>query len=50
MLDVFANTLTLCEVLNLKPAMPDGDVIYPEEQHRDQRGMSIEFRFVGFRP
>jgi ABC-type polysaccharide/polyol phosphate transport system ATPase subunit len=30
--------------------MPDGETVYPEEKHADQKGMSIEFKFVLFHP
>ncbi|KAG8699795.1 hypothetical protein FRC08_005099 [Ceratobasidium sp. 394] len=42
------NIVSLSEALNSKPGMPDGEMIYPEEKNADQKGMSIEFRSVGF--
>ncbi|KAG9105349.1 hypothetical protein FRC07_009358 [Ceratobasidium sp. 392] len=45
---VIANIVSLSEALSSKPGMPDGEVLYPEEKNVDQKGMSIEFRSVGF--
>lgn len=44
MATLFKNALALYEVLELKPTMVDGDVMYPEESHKHQKGMSIEFK------
>lgn len=44
MANLFKNTLGLYDVLELKPAMVDGDVLYPEETFKDEKGMSIEFK------
>ncbi|KAG8702475.1 hypothetical protein FRC09_004717 [Ceratobasidium sp. 395] len=42
------NTLGLYDVLELKSAMVDGTVTYPEEKYKDRRGASIEFKSVNF--
>lgn len=41
---LFKNTVALYEVLDLKPSMLDGDIMYPEEEFKDSKGVSIEFR------
>ncbi|KAG9098266.1 hypothetical protein FS749_004253 [Ceratobasidium sp. UAMH 11750] len=48
MTNLFKNALALYEVLELKPAMVDGTVVYPEEKHKDRKGTSIEFKSVNF--
>ena len=40
------NAVSLYEVLNTKPSMVDGDVVYPDEAHRYRKGIAIEFRWV----
>lgn len=44
MATLFKNALALYEVLELKPTMVDGDVIYPEERFKDRKGVSVEFK------
>ncbi|KAF8606626.1 P-loop containing nucleoside triphosphate hydrolase protein [Ceratobasidium sp. AG-I] len=46
--NMFKNVVSLYEVLDIKPAMLDGDVAYPDEAHRDQKGTAIEFSGVNF--
>jgi hypothetical protein len=41
---LFENVCVLYEVLDLKPSMVDGEVIYPDEEHKGQRGTAIEFK------
>ncbi|KAG8752161.1 hypothetical protein FRC12_012106, partial [Ceratobasidium sp. 428] len=48
MSSLFRNTLALYDVLELKSAMVDGTVIYPEEKYKDLKGASIEFKSVNF--
>ncbi|KAG8723724.1 hypothetical protein FRC12_024444, partial [Ceratobasidium sp. 428] len=45
---VVANIVSLSEALESKSGMSDGEVVYPEEKHINQKGMSIEFKSVGF--
>ncbi|KAG9120881.1 hypothetical protein FRC07_003404 [Ceratobasidium sp. 392] len=49
MSNLFKNTLALYEVLELKSAMADGTIVYPEEKYKDGKGVSIEFKSVDFR-
>ncbi|KAF8606642.1 P-loop containing nucleoside triphosphate hydrolase protein [Ceratobasidium sp. AG-I] len=49
MASLFKNAMALYEVLELKPAMVDGDVMYPEEEFKDRKGVAIEFKSVDFR-
>jgi hypothetical protein len=44
MANLFKNALGLYEVLEMKPSMVDGDIVYPEESFKHQKGMSIEFK------
>lgn len=44
MASLFKNALALYEVLEFKPAMIDGDVVYPEEKYKERKGVSIEFK------
>ena len=44
--NMLKNVASLYRVLDMKPSMVDGDVVYPDEAHRDQRGIAIEFRWV----
>lgn len=43
---VFKNVVVLYDVLDIKPSMVDGDVVYPDEAHQDQKGVAIEFRWA----
>ncbi|KAG8699794.1 hypothetical protein FRC08_005098 [Ceratobasidium sp. 394] len=45
---LFDNAVALYEVLDLKPAMKDGDINYPDEEHAENKGAAIEFRGVNF--
>ncbi|KEP52346.1 putative phosphate ABC transporter, ATP-binding protein [Rhizoctonia solani 123E] len=45
---LFRTITTLYEVLQMKPGIEDGHVIYPDEEHTDQKGMAIEFKGVSF--
>ncbi|QRV75041.1 ABC transporter [Ceratobasidium sp. AG-Ba] len=45
---VIANIISLCEAMEIKAGMPDGNMAYPEEKYANQKGMSIEFKSVGF--
>ncbi|CAE6516035.1 unnamed protein product [Rhizoctonia solani] len=45
---LFKNVMSLYEVLELKPTMVDGQVSYPEEEYKNQKGMAIEFKSVNF--
>ncbi|KAG8680664.1 hypothetical protein FRC09_018062, partial [Ceratobasidium sp. 395] len=42
------NVIALYEALDIKPAMKDGDVLYPDDEHRENKGAVIEFRGVNF--
>ncbi|QRV75040.1 ABC transporter [Ceratobasidium sp. AG-Ba] len=46
--DLFDNVVALYEVLNIKPSMKDGEVVYPDGQHSGDKGTAIEFRHVNF--
>ncbi|KAF8604173.1 P-loop containing nucleoside triphosphate hydrolase protein [Ceratobasidium sp. AG-I] len=46
--NMFKNVVSLFEALDMKPSMVDGDVAYPDEAHRDQKGTAIEFSGVNF--
>ncbi|KAG9105005.1 hypothetical protein FRC06_002926 [Ceratobasidium sp. 370] len=43
---LFDNTVALYEVLDIKPAMKDGEITYPDEEHAENKGAAIEFRRV----
>ncbi|KAG8759028.1 hypothetical protein FRC12_009861 [Ceratobasidium sp. 428] len=45
---VISNIVSLSEALESKSGMSDGEVIYPEEKYINQKGMSIEFKYVSF--
>ncbi|QRV75056.1 ABC transporter [Ceratobasidium sp. AG-Ba] len=49
MTSLLKNTLALYEVLDLKPAMADGTVTYPEDHFKERKGATIEFKSVDFR-
>lgn len=40
------NVVSLYEVLDIKPSIADGEVEYPDETHRNQKGVAVEFRWV----
>jgi hypothetical protein len=35
---------SLYEIIDAQPTMVDGDVVYPEEDFVERKGMSLEFR------
>ncbi|KAG8748265.1 hypothetical protein FRC10_007655 [Ceratobasidium sp. 414] len=43
---IFDNVVALYEVLDIKPAMKDGEITYPDEEHAKNEGAAIEFRRV----
>ncbi|QRW17937.1 ABC transporter [Rhizoctonia solani] len=47
--NLFKNVMSLYDVLELKPTMVDGEIHYPEEGHKSQKGMAIEFKSVTFK-
>ncbi|CAE6536357.1 unnamed protein product [Rhizoctonia solani] len=46
--DLVNDINALYEVLALSPGIEDGHLSYPREEYAEQKGMSIEFRNVGF--
>ncbi|GAB1521925.1 hypothetical protein RhiTH_005024 [Rhizoctonia solani] len=44
--NLFKNVMSLYDVLELKPTMVDGEIHYPEEGHKSQKGMAIEFKLL----
>ncbi|KAG9125861.1 hypothetical protein FRC07_005923 [Ceratobasidium sp. 392] len=45
--DLFDNVVALYEVLEIKPAMKDGEIVYPDDEHTDSKGATIEFSTSG---
>ncbi|CAE6524067.1 unnamed protein product [Rhizoctonia solani] len=48
LLNLFRNITTLYEVIEMTPGIEDGHEIYPDEEHKGQKGMAIEFKSVSF--